>query len=303
VLGRTAESESNGVPFEMEYRYLRKDGRVVWVRDAAVLIDRTPDGRPWRFQGVMMDVTDRKEAEEVLRDSETEVRRSLEVLERTDEERRQLLRHLVAMEAADRERLAAGIEDRSLQDFAAVGLRLDVLRRALADPEQRGASDRLGETVQQALARLRHLLVELRPRELDTEGLAAALEQYLRAVAPPGIRSTVRNAVAHEPDPGVRGLAYRIGQDALAWAFERVREGEVEQESEIAVDVEMADEGTLVRVRCDACGTAPSSDDDAALVSIRERADLAGGWARVRAEGSAATTLEFWLPERLTGAS
>jgi hypothetical protein len=104
------------------------------------------------------------------------------------------------------------------------------------------------------------------------------LIRILRAVAPPGIRSTVRNAVAHEPDPGVRGLAYRIGQDALAWAFERVREGEVEQEGEIAVDVETADEGTLVRVRCDACGTAASSEDDAALVSIRERADLAGGW-------------------------
>jgi hypothetical protein len=132
---------------------------------------------------------------------------------------------------------------------------------------------------------------------------APMLIRILRAVAPPGIRSTVRNAVAHEPDLGVRGLAYRIGQDALAWAFERVREGEVEQEGEIAVDVETADEGTLVRVRCDACGTAASSEDDAALVSIRERPDLAGGWARVRAEGSAATTLEFWLPERLTGAS
>jgi hypothetical protein len=58
-----------------------------------------------------------------------------------------------------------------------------------------------------------------------------------------------------------------------------------------------------VGVRCDACGTVPSSEDDADLVSIRERADLAGGWARVRAEGPAATTLEFWLPERLTGAS
>jgi PAS fold len=132
---------------------------------------------------------------------------------------------------------------------------------------------------------------------------APMLIRILRAVAPPGIRSTVRNAVAHEPDPGVRGLAYRIGQDALAWAFERVREGEVEQEGEIAVDVETADEGTLVHVRCDACGTAASSEDDAALVSIRERPDLAGGWARVRAQESAATTLEFWLPERLTGAS
>jgi PAS domain S-box-containing protein len=66
VLARTAASERDGVPFEMEYRYLAKDGSVVWVRDSAVILDRTPDGRPWRFQGVMMDVTGRKLVEESL---------------------------------------------------------------------------------------------------------------------------------------------------------------------------------------------------------------------------------------------
>jgi signal transduction histidine kinase len=114
------------------------------------------------IQEVMFDITDGKQAEDVLRESEAEVRRSFEILKRTDDERRQLLRHVVASETAERGRLAEGIEDPSLQDFAAVGLRLESLRRNLEDPERLGAIDRLGETVQQGLARLRHLLVELR---------------------------------------------------------------------------------------------------------------------------------------------
>jgi len=66
VLAQTAASERDGSPYMIEHRYLAKDGRVVWVQDQAVLIERLPDGRPWRFQGVMVDITERKLAEESL---------------------------------------------------------------------------------------------------------------------------------------------------------------------------------------------------------------------------------------------
>ncbi|MGZ4152190.1 MAG: PAS domain S-box protein, partial [Actinomycetota bacterium] len=243
---------AEGRPFEAEYRVLHTDGRIRWVWERSAIRHR--EGRPTVIQGVMFDITDRKQAEDVLRESEAEVRRSFEILKRTDDERRQLLRHLVASETAERGRLAEGIEDRSLQDFAAVGLRLESLRRNLEDPEQQGAIDRLGETVQQALARLRHLLVELRPRELETEGLAAALEHYARA-AGPGVRATVRNALAHEPDPEVRALAYRLAQDALSLALERAGT------SEVVAEVEERDGGTVVRVHVDASGV-PLADDE-----------------------------------------
>jgi PAS domain S-box-containing protein len=63
VLAAVLRSETTGDPFSMEYRYLTKDGRIVWVLDRAVLLSLTPDGRPALFQGVMIDVTDRKQAE------------------------------------------------------------------------------------------------------------------------------------------------------------------------------------------------------------------------------------------------
>jgi PAS domain S-box-containing protein len=63
VLAAMLRSETTGEPFSMEYRYLHRDGHIVWVLDEAVLLSRDADGRPELFQGVMLDVTARKEAE------------------------------------------------------------------------------------------------------------------------------------------------------------------------------------------------------------------------------------------------
>jgi PAS domain S-box-containing protein len=70
VLAATMRSETTGEPFSMEYRYLHKDGHIVWVQDQAVILSRTPDGKAWLFQGVMLDITARKEAEAHARASE-----------------------------------------------------------------------------------------------------------------------------------------------------------------------------------------------------------------------------------------
>jgi multicomponent Na+:H+ antiporter subunit E len=56
-------SARTGHPFLMEYRFLAKDGSVVWVLDHASLISRTERGDPSSFQGVMLDITARKDAE------------------------------------------------------------------------------------------------------------------------------------------------------------------------------------------------------------------------------------------------
>jgi PAS domain S-box-containing protein len=52
-----------GEPFQMEYRYLARDGRIVWVVDHASLVLRDDAGEPLLFEGVMVDVTAQREAE------------------------------------------------------------------------------------------------------------------------------------------------------------------------------------------------------------------------------------------------
>ena len=68
-----------GRPGSAEYRMVAKDGRVVWIRENSVLIcDEAGDPEFW--QGVMLDVTARKEAEEALREAEAKFRNLVEAI-------------------------------------------------------------------------------------------------------------------------------------------------------------------------------------------------------------------------------
>jgi diguanylate cyclase (GGDEF)-like protein/PAS domain S-box-containing protein len=55
----------DGTPFVSEYRVVRRDGTMVWVHDECVIV-RDEAGRPVYRQGYLLDVTQRKEAEERL---------------------------------------------------------------------------------------------------------------------------------------------------------------------------------------------------------------------------------------------
>ena len=78
VFEATDRSRSTGEPFSMEYRYLAKDGHVVWVLDQAKLIARDRLGQPKMFQGVVLDITARKEAEAKAADAEARYRQLAE---------------------------------------------------------------------------------------------------------------------------------------------------------------------------------------------------------------------------------
>ena len=69
-----SRSARTGESFLMEYRFLAKDGSVVWVLDHASLIARTADGDPLSFQGVLLDITARKDAESKAEQAEDRFR-------------------------------------------------------------------------------------------------------------------------------------------------------------------------------------------------------------------------------------
>jgi len=60
-------------PFASEYRFLTREGRVVWLHDEAWVV-RDSQGQPLFLQGVVLDITRRKALEEALRKSEEEYR-------------------------------------------------------------------------------------------------------------------------------------------------------------------------------------------------------------------------------------
>ncbi len=64
-------------PFCIEYRVIRKDGKVIWVSDRKD-IEFAPDGNIYRINGIVRDITGRKQTEEALRKSEGRYRSIVE---------------------------------------------------------------------------------------------------------------------------------------------------------------------------------------------------------------------------------
>jgi PAS domain S-box-containing protein len=273
VLAENDRCNETGGPFCAEYRLIARDGREVWVREEANVIDVDSRGAPHLWQGVMFDVTERR---------------------RIEKERSTLLVRLVQAQEEERRRIGGEIHDDSVQKMTAVGIRLESLRKRIGDPEVSGAVDELHKSVRLSIARLRHLLFELRPPSLDRDGLAAALREYLEdAGREGGFGHSLHNGLGHEPPIEVRTIAYRIAQEALTNVRKHARAYRV------SVRLEMRDGGFATRIEDDGVGFTHGAGNGRpghrGLATMRERAELGGGWLRVDT-GGPGTTVEFWLP-------
>jgi PAS domain S-box-containing protein len=77
VLAEIARTDESGEPFECDYRLTTPDGRLVWIHEESELV-RHPDGTPAFWQGVMIDATAAKEADERVREAESMYRTVVE---------------------------------------------------------------------------------------------------------------------------------------------------------------------------------------------------------------------------------
>ncbi len=80
VLAEEEASEERGEAFHCEYRMFARDGRIVWIHDAAALVPDAPSGRPLQH-GVLFDISERKRAEHELASKAEELARSNAELE------------------------------------------------------------------------------------------------------------------------------------------------------------------------------------------------------------------------------
>lgn len=84
VLAEWTRSEEAGEPYAGEYRLIAADGRTVWIRDEAVLL-RDDQGEPVHWQGVMLDITDAKQANDDLTRALDMERQGMDDMRRADE--------------------------------------------------------------------------------------------------------------------------------------------------------------------------------------------------------------------------
>jgi PAS domain S-box-containing protein len=242
---------------------------------------------------VAVDVTDRRRAEEMLKET-------VATLKQVDQNRLALLGRLVHAQEEERRAIASDIHDDSIQSIFAVGLSLFTLRKALTDAAQIELVDRVQKNVDESTNRLRHLLFELRPAALDEGGLAAALREYLDVMkAEGGIEVELEASLERRPASETQVIAYRIAQEALANVRKHARARHV------ACAVSAVDDGILTRIVDDGVGfqegRAGSARGHLGLVSMRERAELAGGWLRITSSEGTGCTVEYWIPDAKEG--
>src|SRR5512144_2322337 len=133
--------------------------------------------------------------------------------------------------------------------MAAASMRLQILRSELADPAHRAMLTRLEETVLASIARLRHLLFDLRPRTLDSDGLGAAVRLYLDELEPDiGFEVSFEDRLRQEPSPDIRLIVYRIAQEAVT----NVRKHANARHMSVTLDTDNA--GVLLQVLDDGDG-------------------------------------------------
>jgi len=169
VLAEDRRVELTGDPWRMEYRSIAKDGRVVWLRDHAVLVRGEP-GEPSFWHGFVIDVTEQKLAEQAMREALERERRALE-------RERQATRRLRALDEAKNVFLNAVSHELRTPLAAIVGIALTLKRAGSSLAEEDGADlvDRLAANA----GKLDRLLSDL----LD-------LDRLNRGIVTPQLRRT-----------------------------------------------------------------------------------------------------------------
>lgn len=66
VLAESKRHDDTGDPYDTEYRLVARDGRTVWIHDRSVLV-LDEDGKPQFWQGVLVEITERKRTQELER--------------------------------------------------------------------------------------------------------------------------------------------------------------------------------------------------------------------------------------------
>jgi signal transduction histidine kinase len=197
----------------------------------------------------------------------------------------------------ERNRLARDLHDVVVQTLFGVVLTADAAT-LLVERDPAGAKaelERLKGLAHEALRELRSLVFELRPADLEEEGLAATLRKHVDVLnRVHGLRIELAIDGEPEPDPAHAIEVFRIVQEALNNAQRHAAA------ASITVTVAREGDRLVARVADDGAGFEPDAPGvrgrRLGLTSMEERAAAIGGTLTIESARGAGTTVTLELP-------
>lgn len=274
-------------PHALEYRVQNSKGEYRWILDKA-----TPrygmHGEFLGCTGTSIDITERKKTEQRMLSSQAELRNLYDQLQTVREQERCALAREVH-DQLGQILSAAKIDIKLLED----GVRSndEVLSREDIVGELQSASANL----ERAISVVRRLATELRPPELESQGLSAAIDWHARDFER---RTRIRCNVSLDPctprlgEAGATALL-RIFQESMTNVLRHAKA------TEAWINLEFRPAQALLRVRDNGVGISKEqahSVRSIGLKGMRERALLAGGRLVVGAVRPSGTLVAARVP-------
>jgi PAS domain S-box-containing protein len=294
-----------GKPFEIEKRYVRKNGSLLWA-DVSASAVREPSGKAKSVVAVIVDITARKKVEEALQKSNAALEalvdqrtKALSVanaeLKGEIERRKGLEGEILEISDREQQRLAQELHDGICQHLTAVAFMARSVGLRLRNHRVIEVEDieKIAELVNNAATDTRNLSRALHRFDVDAAGLVEALEDLVdREMWRTPCRLEIKPSF-HLGDDTVAAHLYRIAREAVINANKHA------QARQIVVKLERSEQRQLVlSVTDDGVGIQKARNGARGLGFhiMNYRAGLIGGQLKVESPEKGGTRVACYLP-------
>src|SRR5437762_2504917 len=302
---RFREMVQTGQPLDMDKRYIRKDGSIMWVNvcDTPVL----DAGRPVSTVAVAIDITERKKAEDALRKSkdllEERVRDRTRELRAANKElhdeimrRKGLEGEILEISDREQQRLGQEIHDGLCQHLTAVAFMARSVATRLKNHRviEFGDLEKIAQLVNDAATDTRNLSRALHRIDVDSAGFVTAMQDLVdREIWRIPCRLEVKPSF-HIEDDMAAGELYRIAREAV------INANKHSKARQIVIRLERAGSEMVLRVIDDGVGFPcdPKTKRGLGAHIMGYRARLIGARLEIDSPKGRGTRVSCYLPRK-----
>ena len=295
----------------VEYKSKTKDGREVY--GVLNMTFTYEDGNPERAVVVAHDITERKRAEDALRQRTLELQQLTETLEQRVRERteelakanetlRQLSVRLLSAQEEERKRIAGEIHDTLGACLSAIKFKVESVFQGITKTPNAPIEslEAIIPVIQEGVEECRRIQMDLRPSMLDDLGLLPTLSWFCRRFQTiySGIRVDQEVTIEESEVPvSLKIVIYRVTQEAMNNSAKhskanRLRLCLLKMDGRVNLMVEDNGQGfDLEKVL-----GSENTNRGLGLTNMRERIELSGGLFEIESAKGKGTVVRGWWP-------